>query len=231
MIKFIVLLLVNVFGAYFNHIDDTDETYGYFEPLHYLLFGKGMQTWEYSPDYAIRSYAFLSPFWIIGLLLKYFGFQKIHIFYAIKLLLGWFSAYSAYQFIKSIEITFNKRISNLSFILLLFSPGIAYASTSFLPSAVAMNISMLAAASFMIQKETTFKYNQTIFWGCIAVLWTGWPFIAVIFVPFGVAILFKLSYLQHQMKKIVTLIVSSVTILLVVGGLASYIDVQLYQRW
>lgn len=26
---------------------------------HYLLYGTGMQTWEYSPVYAIRSYAYL----------------------------------------------------------------------------------------------------------------------------------------------------------------------------
>jgi len=26
---------------------------------HYLMFGKGFQTWEYSPVYAIRSYAYL----------------------------------------------------------------------------------------------------------------------------------------------------------------------------
>lgn len=33
--------------------------YNYWEPLHYLTRGKGFQTWEYSPVYAIRSYAYL----------------------------------------------------------------------------------------------------------------------------------------------------------------------------
>lgn len=28
--------------------------------LHYLLHGTGMQTWEYSPAYGIRSYAYLA---------------------------------------------------------------------------------------------------------------------------------------------------------------------------
>ena len=32
--------------------------------MHYLMFGKGFQTWEYSPKYAIRSYAYL---WIHAL--------------------------------------------------------------------------------------------------------------------------------------------------------------------
>jgi len=51
---FFIFATVHVIGATINHIDDTDEVYGYYEPLHYLLYGKGMQTWEYSPTYAIR---------------------------------------------------------------------------------------------------------------------------------------------------------------------------------
>jgi len=51
---FLIFATVHVIGATINHIDDTDEVYGYYEPLHYLLYGKGMQTWEYSPTYAIR---------------------------------------------------------------------------------------------------------------------------------------------------------------------------------
>lgn len=51
---FLLFATVSVIGLTINHIDDTDEVYGYYEPLHYLLYGKGMQTWEYSPKYAIR---------------------------------------------------------------------------------------------------------------------------------------------------------------------------------
>lgn len=31
------------------------------EPVHYLAFGSGLQTWEYSPEYTLRSYAYLLP--------------------------------------------------------------------------------------------------------------------------------------------------------------------------
>ena len=54
---FFIFATVHVIGATINHIDDTDEVYGYYEPLHYLLYGKGMQTWEYSPTYAIRYFS------------------------------------------------------------------------------------------------------------------------------------------------------------------------------
>lgn len=34
--------------------------FNYWEPLHYLTRGQGFQTWEHSPDYAIRSYFYLA---------------------------------------------------------------------------------------------------------------------------------------------------------------------------
>jgi len=42
-------------------IMDCDEVYNYWEPLHFLLYGRGMQTWEYAHQYALRSYAYLLP--------------------------------------------------------------------------------------------------------------------------------------------------------------------------
>ena len=59
---YFAFVIITYMAIYHNHIDDTDAVYGYYEPLHYILFGKGMQTWEYSPQFAIRSYAYLHPF-------------------------------------------------------------------------------------------------------------------------------------------------------------------------
>lgn len=46
-------------SAALNIIHDCDETFNYLEPLHYLAHGSGMQTWEYSARYALRSYLYL----------------------------------------------------------------------------------------------------------------------------------------------------------------------------
>lgn len=46
-------------AALWSHITDCDETYNYWEPLHYLVYGNGMQTWEYSPEFALRSYTYI----------------------------------------------------------------------------------------------------------------------------------------------------------------------------
>eukprot|EP00058_Branchiostoma_floridae_P005995 XP_002591483.1 hypothetical protein BRAFLDRAFT_105255 [Branchiostoma floridae] len=62
---FKVLLSARFCAALLSNISDCDETYNYWEPTHYLMYGKGFQTWEYSPAYGLRSYIptklFLSP--------------------------------------------------------------------------------------------------------------------------------------------------------------------------
>ena len=68
---FLIFATVHVIGGTINHIDDTDEVYGYYEPLHYLLYGKGMQTWEYSPVYAIRYRIIISLFLLYELIIIY----------------------------------------------------------------------------------------------------------------------------------------------------------------
>eukprot|EP00731_Ephydatia_muelleri_P038878 Em0962g1a len=54
-----IFWLVRLLSALYSNISDCDETYNYWEPTHFLLYGEGFQTWEYSPVYAIRSYGYL----------------------------------------------------------------------------------------------------------------------------------------------------------------------------
>lgn len=42
-------------------ITDCDEVYNYWEPLHFVLFGTGLQTWEYATEFALRTYTYLLP--------------------------------------------------------------------------------------------------------------------------------------------------------------------------
>ena len=44
-----------------NLLTDCDEVYNYYEPLHFVLYGYGLQTWEYAEEYALRTYAYLMP--------------------------------------------------------------------------------------------------------------------------------------------------------------------------
>lgn len=47
ILDFGLFALIAVWSAYYNGIWDCDESMNYFEPLHNLLFGYGLQTWEY----------------------------------------------------------------------------------------------------------------------------------------------------------------------------------------
>ena len=46
-IAFLLLAIARLISAAYNIVHDCDEVYNYWEPLHFLLYGYGMQTWEY----------------------------------------------------------------------------------------------------------------------------------------------------------------------------------------
>ena len=84
---------------YPSPIQDCDEVFNYWEPLHYMLHGFGFQTWEYSPRFALRSWGFIklfdqlsrpaSSFLAAGpLQLVSFQNEKIAQFYWIRLVLA-----------------------------------------------------------------------------------------------------------------------------------------------
>jgi alpha-1,2-mannosyltransferase len=71
---FSIILVPRLLAAQYSIIGDCDEgipsqfdipstdlaVYNYWEPTHYLVHGSGFQTWEYSPVYAIRSWAYIA---------------------------------------------------------------------------------------------------------------------------------------------------------------------------
>lgn len=87
---FVIFLLVQSVSAFYNYISDCDEVFNYWEPTHFLQYGRGLQTWEYrcslvilhdshkySPEYALRSYAYLYPQVLIGKLAESLGLSKV----------------------------------------------------------------------------------------------------------------------------------------------------------
>ncbi len=44
---FVFLMIARYYSASYNIIHDCDEVFNYWEPLHYLLYKSGFQTWEY----------------------------------------------------------------------------------------------------------------------------------------------------------------------------------------
>lgn len=76
-LAFLALLAARLASACLNLIHDCDEVYNYWEPLHHLLYAKGLQTWEYSAEFALRSYWYLDLHAAVVLpLLNWAGTEK-----------------------------------------------------------------------------------------------------------------------------------------------------------
>lgn len=126
--------------------------------LHYLLFGYGNQTWEYSPAYAINSYAYIVlhafPAWIFKL---FFPSNKIMIFFCLRIFLACISVFSeiyfykyvffctttdvftnAYFFHRGVLKQFGPKIAKLTFFFLMFSAGMFHSSSAFLACSFSM---------------------------------------------------------------------------------------------
>ncbi|XP_064638611.1 alpha-1,2-mannosyltransferase ALG9-like [Lineus longissimus] len=183
---FKALMSARLCAAIWSNLSDCDETYNYWEPAHYLLYGKGFQTWEYSPIYAIRSYAYL---WLHVLPLKvYVGAflpNKILVFYFMRCILGFSCALCEVYFYKGVCRQFGANTGRLALCILLLSTGMFISCSAFLPSSFAMYMTMLAMGGWFL--------NHT--WAAILAVAAstiiGWPFAGIIGVPIAIDIIWR----------------------------------------
>ena len=181
---FYIFATANAIAAIYSPILDCDEVYNFWEPTHYLDRGYGFETWEYSPDYAIRSWsytaihAFVAAFGRIGLLVATKAIQ----FYFLRLALGLFTAVCEARLYGQISRTLNARIGLYFTVIMLSSPGMFHASVAYLPSSFAMSMTMLGTSAFMDWRGGA-NTPAGIFWiGLGSVL--AWPFAGVLVLPF-----------------------------------------------
>lgn len=180
---FYVFLGANILAALFAPIQDCDETFNYWEPTHYLSHGYGLQTWEYSPEYAIRSWAYVGLHALVGSFRRLLPFPtKVGEFYFVRYTLAFICALCQTQLFRVINITLNPRIALFFMMATIFSPGTFHASTAFLPSSFAMYTTMAGMAAFMNWKGGL-KTAQGIFWFALGGV-LGWPFAIALSAPF-----------------------------------------------
>ncbi|XP_033124840.1 alpha-1,2-mannosyltransferase ALG9-like [Anneissia japonica] len=173
-------------AALLSNITDCDETFNYWEPLHYVLFGKGFQTWEYSPIYAIRSYAYILlhsiPGHLHALLLQA---NKVLVFYFMRCVLGMMCALCEVYFYRGVCKAFGANIGRFTLLFLLISTGMFISSTAFIPSSFSMYMTMLSIGGWYLGNMP------------VAILATAlstfisWPFAGAIGIPIAVDILFR----------------------------------------
>lgn len=181
-----MLLTVRIISGLYNIVHDCDEVYNYWEPLHYLMYGKGMQTWEYSAQYALRSWWYLLLHAIVASPVALFlGNQrgKIVVFYFVKCALGSASAFSEWLLLRQVDQTYSRTVSTIFLTLLSVSSGLFVSSSSLLPSSFTMYAVTLAAAA-VLDGNMHLAIDSSV----IGVLW-GWCVAAPAFMPFAIWVL------------------------------------------
>uniref|UniRef100_A0A182VXH3 Mannosyltransferase n=1 Tax=Anopheles minimus TaxID=112268 RepID=A0A182VXH3_9DIPT len=184
MFVVLTLVAVRVQSALWSIISDCDETFNYWEPLHYVLKGSGFQTWEYSPEFGLRSYSYL---WLHALPAKIVGLvvdNGVVIFYSVRCLLAVVCALLEYRLYKVLGRKCGGGVCNLWLFFQLVNAGMYISSTALLPSSFAMYITLATIAAWL-NEDTRTGVAVTALSGLI-----GWPFAVIVAVPFVLEQLF-----------------------------------------
>nr|KAF8634960.1 hypothetical protein AX15_000686 [Amanita polypyramis BW_CC] len=224
---FRVILLVRVAGAMYSTINDCDEVYNFWEPLHFLNKGYGFQTWEVSPQYAIRSWAYVLLHLLPARLTVFLiGQDKRIPFFTVRIFLALLSTLSEASFYRAVHEKINERVGRYLFFMLLSSAGMWTASTAFLPSsfamyAVTMAFSYAIFPSSMANNRRTLA--ATLFFAIGGIV--GWPFALALALPFIFEELFVFGADRVLPEQRVSWIISRWRRLFICGLLAGLIFV------
>ncbi|XP_031106851.1 dol-P-Man:Man(6)GlcNAc(2)-PP-Dol alpha-1,2-mannosyltransferase [Ipomoea triloba] len=216
-VPLVCLGMLRYMSATTNIIHDCDETFNYWEPLHYLLYKSGFQTWEYSSQFALRSYLYIIFHNIVGLPASWwFGEEKVRVFYSIRIFLGLLSVITESALVVALSLKYGKRLASYTLAMLCLTSGCFFASTSFLPSSFSMYAMSLSSALFLFEKPAM----------AVAVAATGvilgWPFSILAFLPITIY-----SLIRRFRPVFFTGAVTSI----VVMALSILVDHFYYKKW
>ena len=188
--SFIFILFVRSISACYNLIWDCDETYNYWEPLHYIMYNSGFQTWEYSPVYSLRSYFYIYIHALPLLPFKYV-LSKITLFYLLRFIFAIISSKLESDLFQTLSTLSNGKyaqIANYYFFFTITNAGMFLSSTSFLPSTFSMYLTCLAYTSWLQNGQSRVAILAI---GTAVIL--GWPFAVLVGVPIAISICFFMN--------------------------------------
>ena len=188
-----LLVLVRLLSALYNLIWDCDETYNYWEPLHFILYKHGFQTWEYASQYALRSYLYIFFHAIVILPFKYLGLYKISLFYTLRTIFALLSAYGESQLYSAIVKSYNSTVGIYFAFITMTSCGMFLSTTSFLPSSFVIYFICFSYSNWLKG-----NYKWAIFFIAFSSL-IGWPFVALL----GVSIFFDMVIFEKKLFKFI----------------------------
>lgn len=228
-------VLMRLYCGLFMIISDCDETYNYWEPLNLIARGFGKQTWEYSPAYAIRSYLYLIPYYVVTFPLR----DYIHItgeqlpdyyfFYFIRIFaLSGFTCFSEYKLFRSVQRNLSSYAANWFLLFSTVSAGMSHAGVAFLPSSFALGWIALGTsfALDVLTLENTFASVWPSVKAITCFLFAGifgWPFTLALGLPFGIFTLASRFQTDPLVRIVLLCTVVFVVMMIVLISVDSYI--------
>jgi alpha-1,2-mannosyltransferase len=154
-------------------------------PLHYALYGRGLQTWEYSPAHALRSWLYVllhggAPAFAAG---AFWGADKIAVFHRLHALLALSSAAGEMWLVGGLAAAAGPSLARASWAALALSAGMTVAAPALLPSSWTM-VGLCFAWGAWLRGAPAAGVAAA-----AAALLLGWPFAAVAAVPFALHVL------------------------------------------
>ncbi|KAI3497162.1 hypothetical protein L1887_39574 [Cichorium endivia] len=212
--------ILRYLSATSNIIHDCDEVFNYWEPLHFLLYKSGFQTWEYSSEFALRSYLYILFHYMVGWpasqLYNWLDEEKVRVFYAVRIFLGLLSVISEAALVVALSRKYGKRLACYTLAMLCLTSGCFFASTSFLPSSFSMYAVSLSSALFLFGMHAM----------AVAVAATGvilgWPFSILAFLPIT-----TYSLLRKFKRAFLSGVFTSITLL----AISVVVDYNYYGKW
>ncbi|KAK9844623.1 hypothetical protein WJX74_004859 [Apatococcus lobatus] len=185
-VAFLVIFSARLLSAFLNIVHDCDEVFNYWEPLHYLFYGYGLQTWEYSSQYALRSYWYLllhtgtlAP----ATVLLGDAEGKRMAFFLTRAGLGFISAVVETALFRQTRLYAGDKVARYLLLFLTASSGMFVASTALLPSTFAMYSMTAAAAAVLARSPLAAEASAA-----IGIIW-AWPVAAIAFLPYAIYVL------------------------------------------
>lgn len=175
-------MTARILAALYSPIQDCDEVYNFWEPTHFLTHGWGLQTWEWSPVYAIRSWSYVGLHATIVKALMLLGAKNEQLFWGLRISLAICEAFVESRLVNVLSRRFNYNTAALYVAISAPATGMFHASVSYLPSSFAMYSTALATAYFLESPVlNVVKYLTIIAIGGLL----GWPFALVTALPLG----------------------------------------------
>jgi len=186
-----ILISARLGSAVWSGISDCDETYNYWEPAYQLLYGHGLQTWEYDPKFALRSYLYimmhLVPAWVYAIIAQP---NPMLVFYISRFMFGLVCALCEVYFYRGVLCEFGANVGRLCLCIMVCSAGMFISSTAFLPSTTSMYLTLLSMGAWFQH-----QYKLAIF--CTAFsTFLSWPFAALIGLPIAIDIVIFKKQIQ-----------------------------------